>query len=168
MIRRVLPHPLQSLGLLLIWLLLNDSVSAGHLLLGALLAIALPFWWQRFWPHSPKLRKPSALAKLMLVLLWDIVIANFQVALQVLGPNAKLHPRFFELPLDLDDELAITLLASVISLTPGTVSSDVLFKTGGAQRRVILVHALDARDPQQLIETIKRRYEKPLKEAFGC
>jgi len=163
MIRKLLPHPLQSFALLLIWLLLNDSVSAGQILLGAILATALPLWWQRFWPHSPKLRNPMALLKLLLVLLWDIIVANFQVALQVLGPNRRLHPAFFELPLDLDNDFAITLLASVISLTPGTVSADV-----SRTRQIILVHALDARDPQQLIDTIKQRYEQPLKEAFGC
>jgi multicomponent K+:H+ antiporter subunit E len=161
--RRLLPHPLQSIALLLVWLLLNNSVSAGHMALGALLAIGLPLWWQRFWPHAPKLRRPLVLAKLLAVVLWDIIVANFQVALQVLGPNARLHPTFFELPLDLDDEFAITLLASIVSLTPGTVSSDV-----SMQRRVILVHALDARDPQQVIATIKQRYEQPLKEALGC
>ena len=163
LLTRLLPHPLQSLALLLIWLLLNDTLSAGHWLLGALLAIALPLWTQRFWPQPTPVRKPLLLIKLLALLVWDIVVANLQVALQILGPRARLQPGFFELPLDTDNELAITLLASMISLTPGTVSVDV-----SAERRIILVHGLDVRDEAAAIDTIKQRYERPLKEAFGC
>lgn len=165
---KLLPQPLQSLALLLIWLLLNNSTSAGHLLLGALLAFVIPLWSHRFWP-APKLHKPLRLLTLLPVVLWDIVVANFQVALQVLGPNARLQPGFFELPLDLDDDVAITMLASIITLTPGTVSVDVMVKPRDSRERsMLLIHALDLRDPQQTIAAIKQRYEQPLKEAFGC
>ena len=75
----------------------------------------------------------------------------------------RLRPGFVELPLDLTDEFAITLLASTISLTPGTVSADV-----SEDRRTLLIHALDVDDQDAMIRQIKQRYERPLKEIFEC
>jgi multicomponent K+:H+ antiporter subunit E len=102
-----------------------------------------------------------------LMVLWDIVIANLQVIRLVLGPNKKLRPAFVIVPLDLTDHLAITILASTVSLTPGTVSADVLpLNAEGAEPRFLLLHVLDLADEAELIEQVKQRYEAPLKEIF--
>jgi multicomponent K+:H+ antiporter subunit E len=66
-------------------------------------------------------------------------------------------------PLDLREDFSITLLASTVSLTPGTVSADV-----SADRGTLLIHALDVADEAALIAQIKQRYEAPLKEIFEC
>jgi len=81
----------------------------------------------------------------------------------VIGPLHRLSPAFVEVPLDLRDPFVATLLASVVSLTPGTVAIDV-----DRQHWILLVHALDAPDPQALIDEIKERYEQPLREMFTC
>jgi len=81
----------------------------------------------------------------------------------VIGPLHRLSPAFVEVPLDLRDPFIATLLGSIVSLTPGTVAIDV-----DRQRWVMLVHALDAPDPQALITEIKLRYEMPLREIFAC
>ena len=99
----------------------------------------------------------------MVVVLYDIVVANVSVAIKVLGPLRSLRPGFVELPLELEDDFAIALLASTISLTPGTVSADV-----SPDRRTLLVHALDVDDAAALVAEIKQRYERPLKEIFEC
>ncbi|MBK5969863.1 MULTISPECIES: Na+/H+ antiporter subunit E [Thiorhodovibrio] len=130
MLKRLLhswvPHPLLSLTLLIIWLLLNNSIGPGNLLLGSLLALSLSRVTANFWPERPRLRKPLKLLAYLVQLFVDILIANLQVALLILGPRTRLHPAFVELPLELTDPFAITVLASVISLTPGTVSADVI------------------------------------------
>ncbi len=162
-IRRWLPHPLQSACLWVLWLLLANSSSAGHLVLGALLGWALPFLVQVLWPDPPVIRKPVTLLRFLLLVHWDILTANIQVALRILGPVRRLQPAFFELPLDLDNDFAIALLASTISLTPGTVVADI-----SADRRHLLIHALDAGDIEADIAQIKQRYEAPIKEIFGC
>jgi len=160
---RWLPQPLFSLLLWLVWLLLNNTVASGHLLLGAMLALVLPLFTSRFWPDRPRIRKPLRLLCYIAVLLWDIIIANLAVARLILGPSARLRPAFLHLPLELRNEFAIVMLANTISLTPGTVSSDL-----SADRRTLLIHALDVEDPEQAIARIKQRYERPLQEIFEC
>jgi multicomponent K+:H+ antiporter subunit E len=93
--------------------------------------------------------------------LWDILLANVTVARLILGPQRRLQPALVELPLDLDDKFALTILANTISLTPGTVSASL-----SADRRTLLVHALNVHDEAALIAEIKTRYEAPLMEIF--
>lgn len=161
--RRWLPQPLFSVFLWLVWLLLNNSAAPRHLLLGAVLALALPLFAVRFRPDRPRLRKPFKLLIYIAVLLWDIVLANLTVARLILGPTARLRPAFIRLPLELRNEFAIVVLANTLSLTPGTVSSDL-----SPDRRTLLIHFLDVGDPELAIARIKQRYEKPLQEIFEC
>jgi multicomponent K+:H+ antiporter subunit E len=161
--RRWLPHPLLSLTLLLVWLLLVNDMSLGHWLLGALLGWLIPLLSQVFWINPPRIRKPLKLCLFFLRVLGDIVIANLQVAKLILGPSASLRPAFVEIPMLLEDELALTMLASIISLTPGTVSADL-----SDDRKTLLVHGLDVGDEVALVAQIKRRYEAPLLEVFAC
>ena len=158
-----LPHPLLSLVLLLLWLLLNNSASAGHLVLGSLLAVVIPLFTRRFWPEPARVRRPGLALRLAGRVRWDIVVANLRVARLVLGPHAAIRPRFVRVPLDVQGEVAVTVLASVISLTPGTVSADL-----DSERRSLLVHALSEEDPVELVRQIKSRYEAPIKEIFAC
>jgi multicomponent K+:H+ antiporter subunit E len=92
----------------------------------------------------------------------DIVTASFQVAALILS-GRRPRPRFVCYPLELEHPLAISILASTISLTPGTVSADV-----SDDQRTLLIHALDADSDQQVIDTIRERYEQPLLEMFPC
>lgn len=161
--KRLLPQPLFSVFLWLVWLLLNNTVAPGHLLLGAMLALALPLFTVRFWPDHLRVRKPLKLLRYIAVLAWDIILANLAVARLIIGPTARLRPAFIRLPLELRNEFAIVVLANTISLTPGTVSSDL-----SPDRRTLLIHALDVEDPAQAIARIKQRYEKLLQEIFEC
>lgn len=161
--RRWLPQPLLSLCLLLVWLLLVNELSLGHWLLGALLGWLIPLFTQRFSDSPPRLRKPLKLGLFLLRVLGDIVLANLQVAKLILGPTAQLRPAFVEVPMLLDNELALSMLASIISLTPGTVSADF-----SADRKTLLVHGLDVADAAALVAEIKSRYEAPLLEVFPC
>lgn len=163
MIRRILPHPLLSAILLFTWLLMVNDFSLGHWLLGAFLGLALPLLCRNLLLSTPRIRRPGLLLRFIALVLYDIVVANLQVARLVLGPKARLQPGFVEIPLELTDDLAITILASVITLTPGTVSADL-----SDDRRMLLVHGLDVPDPQALAADIKARYEAPLKEVFEC
>jgi multicomponent K+:H+ antiporter subunit E len=149
--------------LLVVWAMLWGSLGGGVLLLGALLAWAIPLFTSRFWPDPPRLASLGAALRFAPVVLWDIVVANLVVARLILDPSAPLHPRFFRVPIELEDELAITLLGGIISLTPGTVTADV-----SEDRRSLIVHGLDVADEAAVVREIKERYEKPLKEIFRC
>jgi multicomponent K+:H+ antiporter subunit E len=161
--RRWLPHPLLSLLLLVLWLLLSNSASPGVLLLGVVLGLAIPLFTRRFWPEPARLHRPALALQLAGRVLWDILVANFAVARIVLGTREAIQPKFVWVPLDIEGEVGTTVLASVISLTPGTVSADL-----DAGQRFLLVHALSESDPAELVRHIKARYEAPIKEIFSC
>ena len=152
--KRLLPYPSLTLVLWLTWLLLN-GFSVGHALLGLILAVVLPLGTRPFWPQVPLVRDRMGLLRFVLRVAKDILLANLAVALKVLGPVKDLQPGFVEVPLDLRDSFAITVLTSTVSLTPGTVSADV-----SEDRTRLLVHAL--------VAEIKQRYEGPIKEIFEC
>lgn len=158
---RLLPAPVLSLVLWVSWLMLNESVSAGHLLLGAALALVVPWFTERYRPDKPALRGALTACRLALVVLADIVKSNLIVARQVLGPESRVRPAFVWVPLDIRDPHGIVALAAIITLTPGTLSSDL-----SEDRRHLLVHALHVDDAEALVADIKQRYESPLREIF--
>lgn len=160
---RLLPMPMHSLLLLLVWLLLNNTVAPGHLVLGAFLALVIPLLTSGMQDPQPSLHKPLTTIRYILMVLGDIVVANFEVALLVLGPAKNLNPAFIAIPLDIEHELPITLLASTVSLTPGTVSAEI-----SEDKKWLYVHVLNLTDKDELIALIKHRYERPLREIFAC
>ncbi|HDP88963.1 MAG TPA: Na+/H+ antiporter subunit E [Thioalkalivibrio sp.] len=161
MMRRLLPHPILTLVLAVVWLLLVNEFNAGQVVLGLLLGWAIPLFTLHFWPERVVIRRPFTLLRFIAVVLADIVIANFIVAGRILLGPGHVTPAFVTVPLDLRSELAVSLLANTICLTPGTVSAEL-----SADRRHLLVHALNTTDPEGLVQTIKQRYEAPLKEVF--
>jgi len=169
-----LPTPVLSLLLFIVWLLLNNSASNGHLVLAFILAIVIPLVTSPFRTKQPLIIKPGLAIRHLMLVLYDIVTANFQVAVLILGPTKKLSPAFVKVPLDLTHSMPITILASTVSLTPGTVSAEVYpWKESYTEdetlvKRFLLIHVLDLKDEQALINTIKQRYEAPLKEIFQC
>lgn len=159
---RLLPHPALSGMLLIVWLLMANSITVGGIVLGSVFALVLPKFTQPFWPDRPRMRFGRVFLGYLAIVLFDIVIANFQVAWLILfRRNRDLRARWLVVPIDLTTPEAITLLAGTISLTPGTVSSDV--STDG---RFLLVHALDVEDAEAEIARIKTRYEARLQRVF--
>jgi multicomponent K+:H+ antiporter subunit E len=161
--KSVLPFPLLSGVLFFSWLLLAADLSFSHIFLAGVLAVLIPALIAPFLDHLPRVRSPIAAVRLIFVVTWDIVVANVAVARLVLGPAERLRPAFFYVPLQVSNAQSIALLASIITMTPGTVSADLTENQQG-----LLVHALDCQDSQQMILDIKQRYEKPLLEIFGC
>lgn len=161
--RSWLPTPLMSILLLIVWLLMVRSIAFGHLLLGGLLAVVIPLVTHRFWDAQPHVKKPRLLLRFAMRVLGDIVTANLQVAWLIINPWRRLRPHFVEYPLMLENRFTITLLANTISLTPGTVSANLRL-----DGKSLLIHALDVEDDDALIETIRERYERPLKEIYEC
>ncbi|MGH7449149.1 MAG: Na+/H+ antiporter subunit E, partial [Longimicrobiales bacterium] len=156
---RILPQPAISFALLLTWLLLHNDVSVGLLISGVILAVAVPLGTQRFWPEYPRTVRIRPLFRLIGVVLHDIVIANLRMVVLVLGPKRRLRPHFIVVPVTLREPFPITLLASIISLTPGTVSANL-----SGDRRSLLVHDVNIDDVESAVQRIKSRYEKPLRE----
>lgn len=161
--KRLLPYPVLSLILWAVWLALQNSIEPAQVLLGALLAWLLPLASLHLaGGRWPPLRRPVVAAKLVATVLYDVVAANVEVARRILGPEAAIEPGFIRVPLDLTDDWAITTLAGIITMTPGTLTAGV-----AADRSYLLVHAFHVDDGDALVASIKTRYELPLKEIYG-
>lgn len=158
--RALLPHPLASLAVAALWLLLNGA-SNGHLLLALGLGLALPRLLPAPAIASPRLAASRVAAKLVLVVLHDIVKANVEIALRILGPESRIRPAYVWVPLDIASPQGIAVFASIITMTPGTLSCEV-----SADRRWLLVHAFHADDAAAVAAEVKSRYEAPLMEVF--
>jgi len=162
MLKKFLPHPLMTLLLIAVWLALQNAVSLGGVVIGLILGIVIPLTTAAYWPNRPRVRRPVKAAIYILIVMWDIVVANIAVARIVLFmPNSKLRSTWVTVPMDLRSPEAITLLAGTITMTPGTVTAD-LSEDGHA----LLVHCLHAPNPAAVVAEIKHRYERRLKEIF--
>ena len=162
MIKRLIPHPLLSLTLVLVWLALVNKLTLGNLILGAAFGVIIPMMTAPYWPNRPQIRRPLKIVESILIVLWDIIVANVQVAMIILFKReATIRSQWVPIPLELTSAEAITVLAGTITMTPGTVSAT-LSADGGC----ILVHCLHTDDPDDVRDGIKARYEDRLKEIF--
>lgn len=162
MLRKLLPHPLLTLLLTVVWVLLVNTATLNALVFGLIMGVIIPLITAAYWPNRPRLRNPLMIAEYILVVLWDIVVANVIVAAIVLfKPRNTISPAWITVPLDLRTPEAITVLAGTITMTPGTVSSDV-----SSDGHSLLVHCLHTGDPEGVRDQIKQRYERRLKEIF--
>ena len=162
MIRTLIPHPFLSLTLVLVWFALVNTFTLGNLILGSFLGIVIPMITAAYWPNRPRIQRPLKIAEYMLIVLWDIVIANIQVAMIILfkrDDDIKSH--WIPIEMELTSAEAITVLAGTITMTPGTVSAML-----AADCNSILVHCLHTDDPDAVRDEIKSRYESRLKEIF--
>ncbi len=170
LLQRIFPTPTRSLLLFVVWLLLNNSVAAVHLVAALLLATLIPLLTAGFRDPQPRIKKTGLAVVYVLRVLLDVVVANLQVIRLVLGPNQRLKPGFVLIPLQLTESLPLTILAGTVSLTPGTVSAEILpyehELTALVTQRFLLVHVLDLQDEAALIQSIQQRYEAPLLEMF--
>ena len=159
--RRMLPSIPQSLTVFAFWLLMAQDVSPGNVILALLLAWLMPLLAARLEREFARLGRLRGVFRLIGIVLRDIVVANVTVARQVLGPESRLKSQFVWVPLDLTNIHGISALASVCTLTPGTVSAEL-----SEDRRYLLLHCLSIDDPEALVTEIKSRYEAPLREIF--
>lgn len=159
--RRLIPHPLLFLALLFMWLVLN-AFTPGHLILGALVALAAGRAFVLLEPARPQLGSPVAMARLAAIVTRDILLSNVHVAARVLGlRRAERHHAFVEVPLRLRDPLPLAILAIIITATPGTLWVDYDPETG-----LLLTHVYDLADADEWRATVRDRYEALLLEIF--
>lgn len=161
--KKLLPHPRFSILLLVLWLLMNESLAFAHILLGLGLAWIIPFSSQQFWLEQSSLHHPTKILSYATRLAVDIARSNVAVAIRILRGAKGLQPAFIDYPLTIQHDFAITILASTISLTPGTVSAHI-----SKDKKHLLIHVLHLEDEEQLRTDIFERYEQPLKEIFAC
>ena len=159
--KRVLPAPLLSVGLFVLWFVLNGSVSAGHVVLAAVLAITVPILSAPLRPLPVRVRRPGAVLRLIGIVACDVVLSNIAIGAGVLFRRRPPHGGFVRIPLELRDANAIAVLALITTIVPGTVWSEL-----ARDRSMFLLHVFDLADEAEFVAFFKRRYERPLIEIF--
>jgi multicomponent K+:H+ antiporter subunit E len=151
------------LALLALWLVLNESLAPGHLLLGAAIALGGVAVYRRLQPAANRVRnRPGAALSLLGLVLADVVRSNLAVARIVLGLGARNRSAgFLSLPLELRHPGGLAVVACIITATPGT--SWVRYDSAA---NVVTIHVLDLVDTDDWIRLFKLRYERRLLEIF--
>lgn len=148
--------------LALAWSMASGSVTLGNLLLGFVIGGGVLHL------VGPALGNPRyavrayRAAVLGGVFLLELVTSSVRVAIDIVRPRLTMTPAVVAVPLELRDPLQITLLANLVSLTPGTLSLDV-----AADGSVLYVHAMYGEDPEAIRQHIKRAFERRIQEVFA-
>jgi multicomponent Na+:H+ antiporter subunit E len=152
---------LLNLLLAIVWAAVSGSASAHNLAFGFVLGALALFVVREPYGSRGYLLQGFAILSLMLLFLRELALSAWKVALTVLSPDMQLKPGIFAFPLTVDRDFEITLLANMITLTPGTLSVDV-----SDDRRTLYVHALDCSDPEAAKRDIANGFERKILEAF--
>jgi len=149
---------LTNILLTIIWVFLTGSFEVVNFVFGFIVTFLI------LWIISSKDSQTEKYFKLIPKLisfifffLWEVIKANIQVAYEVITPQNKMKPGIVALPLDAKTDTEITLLANLITLTPGTLSLDV-----SEDKKVLYIHAMYVYDKQEFIDEIKNGFERKL------
>jgi multicomponent K+:H+ antiporter subunit E len=162
LVRRVVPAPFLSGALLALWLVLSRSTSLGQVILGLALAIVVPLITENLRVTTGRAHRPLLAVRFILTVVWDVLIANLEVARGVvLWRWRRPDARFVRVPLELRHPLGLTALAMVTTIVPGTVWSELAL-----DRSALLLHVWNVEEEERFVARYKARYEQPLKRIF--
>ncbi len=159
--KTLLPHPLLSVALFVASVLLSSSLQPPSLVLALILALAAPQIMRAMRIDPVRIRAPGAILKLAGRVAYDVVRSNFAVSQILAGARADRVSGFIHVPLDMRDRYGLTVLAIIITSTPGT-----LWVEYDRAKGMLLMHVLDLVDEEAWIPIIKDRYESLLMEIF--
>lgn len=160
--KKIFPAPLLSVALFLIWLLLNQSVSPGNIVLALILALLLPVMFRGLRPRYVRVRNVGAILRLSWAVMVDTTASNVAVLRFLAWPSSRrAESGFVKIPLDLRDPNGLAVLAMIVCLTPGTSWAEL-----SLDRSVLMLHVLEVKDAQEVIDHVKASYERPLMEIF--
>lgn len=161
--KNLVPFPLLSLSLLVFWLLLQQSIGLGQVILGVVVALLAGRALAALQPDRPRIRKPLKIVHLMALVAIDVLRSNLAVARIVIEGRRRTHTAgFITLPLELTDRSGLAILSCILTATPGSAWLEY-----DQTRNTVLIHVLDLVDEQTWIDTIKNRYERLLLEIFA-
>jgi multicomponent K+:H+ antiporter subunit E len=160
--KKLAPAPLASVALFALWLALSRSTSAGTLLLALAFAVGVPILTAGLRPKRVRVRRPLVVVRFILVVGYDVVKSNLEVAWGVITWRWR-RPRsmFVTVPLELRDPVGLAALAMVTTVVPGTVWSELAL-----DRSAMLLHVWNVEEERAFVARFKHRYEKPLREIF--
>jgi len=156
-------HPIHLSVLALIWVILQQRFTLADVAMGYLVGAIVLHFSRWFLIDRLRIRRPYVALRLALRFAREIVQANVQIAWVVMQPRLRLRPAFIVLPLRLRDDVSITLLANMITLTPGTLTVDV-----AADKSALYIHCLTTADPDAVRRQIEEQFEQRIAESLEC
>ena len=148
-----------NIFLAMVWVLANGHISLQSLALGFALGYGVLWFSQPLMRPSRYFQRFPVALRFAGFFLWQLMLSNLRVAYDVITPRLYMRPGIVAVPLDAKTDLEITLLANLITLTPGTLSLDV-----SEDRRTLYVHAMFVDSPESVRESIKNGIERRLLE----
>ncbi|NEU30668.1 Na+/H+ antiporter subunit E [bacterium LRH843] len=143
----------------LVWMFMSASFSATAFIVGYMIGLILIIVARRFFKERLYISRLWAAVKLTLLFLKELILSNISVLRVVLRPKLAIQPMIFALPTDLKHDWEITLLSSLITLTPGTLVINV-----SDDQKTLYIHAIDVGDVDEAINSIKNSFEQAIKE----
>lgn len=160
--KRLLPAPLLSLALWVLWMVLGRSLDAGQALIGLVLCVAIPLLTRGLRPLPVRMRHPLVMARLGLRVAADTIESNMDALRVFVLPRKRRHPAgFVHIPLDLRDPNGLAVLAVIVCITPGTAWAEL-----SSDHSMLMLHVLELGDAPRFVAMVKERYERPLMEIF--
>lgn len=157
-----LPAILLFVALVSMWLALNDAREPGHWLLAVGVALAVQRLARPLAPRGARLRRLPVLLKLVMRVGADVIVSALQVGAGALRPASRpATGAFVTVPLALRDPYALTALAVICTVVPGSLWSEL-----APDRSVVLLHVFGVEDEAAYVHDFKTRYEQPLMEIF--
>jgi multicomponent Na+:H+ antiporter subunit E len=146
---------LWNIFLALAWVALTEQLSLASLVVGFGIGYAILWFAQRLLGPSRYFSKAPLAIALAAFFVWQLVLASLRVVHDVVTPTHYARPGVVAVPLDAETDVEITLLANLVSLTPGTVSLDV-----SEDRRTLYIHAMFIDDPDAVRRGVKQGFER--------
>lgn len=150
---------LLNLLLALTWAALQGDLNATNLLVGFLMSALAIYMFRQMFFRPSYFRKIGVAAKLVVVFLRELVKANLSVLAIVLSRRIRVRSGVIALPTNLTHDIALTMLANMITLTPGTITLDI-----SPDKRYLFVHTLNLEDPEEVKRDIQMAFEQYLRE----
>ena len=159
--KRLFPHPVLSLCMIGLWLMLT-RFSLGYLILGTGLALIAGWAYTALHPATPRIRRWRTIPRLFVTLIVDVIRSNIQVTRLLLTEGRGTRKSaFIQIPLTVRDENALALLAIILTATPGTAWLEYGSDTG-----ILTLHIFDGNQADHYHQVVGQTYEPMLMEIF--
>ena len=150
----MIQHFFLNCGLAFVWCLLQGAVTLQQFIIGYLISVGIMLFFVRIFQEQLYFRQVACALKLLGSFLKELLVANWRVAKKVLSPEINVQSCMIAYPLELKSDILITLLANIITLTPGTLSVEI-----SDDRKFLFIHVLDIADPEKEKQSIKDSFE---------
>ena len=150
----MIQHFFLNCGLAFVWCLLQGEVTLQQFIIGYLISMGIMLFFVRIFQEQLYFRQVTCALKLLGSFLKELLVANWRVAKKVLSPEINVQSGMIAYPLELKSDILITLLANIITLTPGTLSVEI-----SDDRKFLFIHVLDIADPEKEKQSIKDSFE---------